>query len=71
MTNIAMENEPFVDDVPIKMVISMAMLNNQRVYIYISLNSLMVDKNWVSMSLDFMPQCVDSNLFSGRAIQHV
>ena len=71
MTNIAMENEPFVDDVPIKMVISMAMLNNQRVYIYISLNSLMVDKNWVSMGLDFMPQCVDSNLFSGRAIQHV
>ena len=40
MTNIAMENEPFVDDVPIKTVISMAMLNNQRVYIYIYLFEL-------------------------------
>ena len=35
MTNIAMENDPFIDDFPIKTSIysgfSMAMLNNQRV----------------------------------------
>ena len=30
--NIAMENGPFIDGLPIKMVISMAMLNNQMVY---------------------------------------
>ena len=38
--NIAMENSPFIDDFPIKTSIykgfSMAMLNNQMVYIYIS-----------------------------------
>jgi len=37
--NIAMENGPFIDDFPIKTSIykglSMAMLNNQMVYIYI------------------------------------
>ena len=38
--NIAMENGPFIDDFPIKTSIykgfSMAMLNNQMVYIYIN-----------------------------------
>jgi hypothetical protein len=33
MTNIAMENDPFIDDVPIKIVISIAMFNDQRVNI--------------------------------------
>ena len=31
--NIAMENDPFIDDVPIKIVISIAMLNDQKVNI--------------------------------------
>ena len=45
--NIAMENGPFIDDFPIKTSIykgfSMAMLNNQRVYIYIIIYWLFTD----------------------------
>jgi hypothetical protein len=44
--NIAMENGPFIDDVPINTSIykgfSMAMLNNQRVYIIIYIMYAMV-----------------------------
>ena len=45
--NIAIENGPFIDDFPIKTTIykgfSMAMLNNQRVYIYRHISDRLYD----------------------------
>jgi hypothetical protein len=53
-----MENGPFTDDFPIKISIyngfSMAMLNNQRVFIYIYMNLSILDvQPWILGSMDF------------------